>query len=596
MTDNVVSLQPSVELSQFFEYIWGEAQGYAYVPVKEPKSESWETHFFQWPLRKDEIVKHVLEYAPVAEVYYGPALYIQPTQPIPENILGSNVIWAEFDGNTPRGGILGDKIPHPTMRVRSSFEGHEHLYWHLDYFETDRNKIEDINRAIAYTLQADTSGWDSTQILRPPGTKNHKRDRIVHTVSQSSSSYSEEFFSKLEVPKQLVKDEIVLEEVPDVISVIAKYKWDSEEFLFFRKADMAEGTRSSALMRLAYDCAEMRMSDEECYAVLRNADDRWKKFINRRDRDKRLLGYINRARLKYPLDPEATIDGLQVFGWEELLDLEVHVDWLIPGILQRQGILVMTGKPGVGKTQMTVQMLVKMALGIPMLGWDITQPRKVIFFSMEMTLPEIKLFIEEVNTQLTPEQRTKLQENFKIIPIGQMLQFDDTADKKKIIQVIETVKPEIVGFDSLSKTTTAPLTDEAAVKKVFDFADHIRLNYDCSVALIHHDRKAQIGNKKPNKLEDMYGSFYIGATATTVINLWGNDKTYEIELSYLKVRLAKAPKPQIIIRTSRGLDFEEVKPSGLIQQAVAIAEEVTNGEKPEREEPKPFADGLGGSF
>jgi DNA replication protein DnaC len=556
--------------------MWGEHEGYAYVPIKEPEGDQFDERFFQWPLRKNEVVKHILEVTSQAEVYFGPALYISPTNPVPENILGTQVIWAEFDGNAPRGGILGDKIPHPTMRVRSSLENHEHLYWKLDYFETDRNKIEQINRSIAYALQADTSGWDSTQILRPPSTKNHKRDRIVHVVSQSASEYGDDFFSKLEIPKQLVKEEITLAEVPDVISVIAKFKWDTEEFLFFRKAEMAEGTRSSALMRLAYSCAEMRMSDEEAYAILRNADDRWKKFTRRKDRDKRLLNMLNRARLKYPLDPEAKIDGLQVYGWEDIKQLEVHIDWLIPGILQRQGIMIFSGKPGVGKTQLTVQTMIKLALGKPMLGWDITAPRKTLFFSMEMGVAEIKLFLAEMDKNYSDDERALLQENFKIIPIGQSIYFDDSADKKKIMQVIEAIKPEVIGFDSLSKTTAASLTDEVAVKKIMDFADELRMDFDCSVLLVHHDRKAQVGNKKPNNLEDMYGSFYIGATATTVVNLWGNDKTYEIELSYLKVRLAKAPKTQIIIRTTQGLDFEEVKPNGLMRQAEMVHEGLTN--------------------
>jgi KaiC/GvpD/RAD55 family RecA-like ATPase len=561
--------------------MWGEHEGYAYIPIKEPESDRFEERFFQWPLRKNEVVKHILEATSVAEVYFGPALYIQPTHPVPENILGTQVLWAEFDGNAPRGGILGDKIPHPTLRVRSSLEGHEHFYWKLDYLETDRTKIEQINRSLAYTLQADTSGWDSTQILRPPSTKNHKRNRVVHIVSQSASEYANDFFSSLEIPKQLVKEEIILEEVPDVISVIAKYRWDTEEFLFFRKQEIAEGTRSSALMRLAFNCAEMRMSDEEAYAILRNADDRWKKFTKRADRDKRLLSMLNRARLKYPLDPEAKIDGLQVYGWEDIKQLEIHIDWLIPGILQRQGIMVVTGKPSVGKTQMTVQAMIKMALGKPMLGWDITTPRKTLFFSMEMGVAEIKLFLAEMDKLLNDEERALLQENFKIIPIGQSIYFDDTADKKKIIQVIEAIKPEVVGFDSLSKTTTSSLTDEVAVKKIMDFADELRMNYDCSVLLVHHDRKAQVGNKKPNNLEDMYGSFYIGATATTVIGLWSNNKTYEIELSYLKVRLAKAPKTQIIIRTTQGLDFEEVRPSGIMQQAQELINEESKPEKPE---------------
>lgn len=585
MTDGVVSLRPTEELEEFLDFMWGDNQGYAYIPIKEPHKEDadFEAKFFEWPKEKQEAVDYIIRVSPVAEVYFGPALYKKIGSPVPENILGSQVLWTEFDGNAPKGGVLGDKIPHPTMRVRSSNEGHEHFYWKLDRFETEFEYIENINKAIAYTLQADSSAWDLTQILRPIGTKNHKRDRIVRLVTTSASVYSKEFFSSLEVPKQLAKQAIVLEEVPEALDVIFKYPWTTEEAEFFRKREMATGTRSSALMRLAYICAEHRMSDEEAFAILLNADSRWGKFKNRKDQQKRLLDLLNRARHKYPVDPEAQIDGLPVFSWGELLKLEVHVDWLIPGILQRQGIMVVSGKPGVGKTQLTIQALIHIALGKPFLGWDITAPRKVGFVSMEMGQAEIKVFMEEMNSVLSEEDRELLHTNFQIVPIGQTLMFDNTADQKKIISYLESYLPEVVGFDSLSKTTLGSL-EEATVKKVMDFADKIRMNHDCSVVFIHHDRKAQIGNKRPKNLEDIYGSFYITATATTVLGMWQSDKTYEIELNYLKVRLAKAPNTQHITRTEKGLSFE-------IAAARSLVEKASNDARSESEKPESPDDG-----
>lgn len=587
MTNGVVSLRPTEELEEFLDFMWGDNQGYAYIPIKEPHKEDadFEAKFFEWPKEKQEAVDYIIRVSPVAEVYFGPALYKKIGSPVPENILGSQVLWTEFDGNAPKGGVLGDKIPHPTMRVRSSNEGHEHFYWKLDRFETEFEYIENINKAIAYTLQADSSAWDPTQILRPIGTKNHKRDRIVRLVTTSASVYSKEFFSSLEVPKQLAKQAIVLEEVPEALDVIFKYPWTTEEAEFFRKREMATGTRSSALMRLAYICAEHRMSDEEAFAILLNADSRWGKFKNRKDQQKRLLDLLNRARHKYPVDPEAQIDGLPVFSWGELLKLEVHVDWLIPGILQRQGIMVVSGKPGVGKTQLTIQALIHIALGKPFLGWDITAPRKVGFVSMEMGQAEIKVFMEEMNSVLSEEDRELLHTNFQIVPIGQTLMFDNTADQKKIISYLESYLPEVVGFDSLSKTTLGSL-EEATVKKVMDFADKIRMNHDCSVVFIHHDRKAQIGNKRPKNLEDIYGSFYITATATTVLGMWQSDRTYEIELNYLKVRLAKAPNTQHITRTERGLSFE-------IAAARSLVEKASNDARSESKESESPDDGSG---
>lgn len=584
MTEGITSLRPNVELNEFFEFMWGSQSGFVYAPLKNPQDDKdWQIHYFSWPEEREQLIQHVIDNTPKWECYYGPSLYKTPTQPIKENILGSNVLWTEFDGNAPKNGVIGDKIPHPTMRVRSSNEGHEHLYWHLDYFETEVEQIETINKCIAYTLHADTSGWDATQILRPPATHNHKRDRVVHTVSVSASQYSKDFFTSLEVPKQLAKDDIVLEEIPDVSLVVAKYKWDEKEFEFFRKREMQTGTRSSALMRLAYVVAEMRMSDEEAYAVLRNADDRWGKFKNRKDQTRRLLDLLNRARHKYPINPESTIESLQTYSWRDLKNLEVHVDWLIPGILQRQGILVISGRQKVGKTQLAINLLRSLATGKSLFNWQIPSPRKVIFVSMEMGAVELKVFQDNMDSVLNDEERELLAKNFLFVPIGHSLLFDLKADKQKIIQLIETEKPEIVCFDSLSKTTMSGL-DEVNTKAVMDFADRLRTEYDVSIAFIHHNRKGQIGNKRPKDLDDVYGSFWITATATTVIGMWSDDGKEEIEINCLALRLAEPFQKLVVVRSPKGLQFTEVTPTAIINAEEDNASEGTRmgaSEKPE---------------
>lgn len=591
MSSGVVSLHPETELDDFFSFMWGENIGYAYAPLKLAGTDQWEKHFFQWPLQKDKLIEHVLENTATSECYFGPALF-KSTDPDKKNVLGSQIVWVEFDGNAPQDGILGDKVPIPTMRVRSSNEGHEHLYWRLENFETDVNRVEEINRAVAYMFQADTSGWDANQILRPPGTRNHKRDKVVRLLTRSASTYGYEFFNTLEIPKQLTKEDITLEEVPEPLTVVAKYPWAAEDWEFFRKPEIATGSRSSALMRLAYLCAEMRMSDEEAYAILANADERWKKFKGRTDQTKRLLDLINRARHKYPIDPEVIVDELPIYSWNELLDLEIHVDWMIKGKLQRQGIMIVAGAPGAGKTQIVMQALMHIAMGKNFLDWEIHTPRPVVFFSMEMGPAELKYVMGLMDAILTPEDKALLAENFKVIPIGQGIMFESSTDRKKIENVIRTIKPDVVAFDSLSTTTMDELSEERTAKRVMDVASQMRNEFDCSIIFIHHNRKAQVNNKKPNGLSDVYGSNFITAQATTVLGVWRNLRTNEIELSWLKVRLAKEPADMAIIRIE-GLTFEEVSPQGLMAQAAKVREEAVN-DQAKRDEPTTEGNGIFG--
>lgn len=162
----------SEELGAFFDYIWHDTQAYVYLPVEfEGK---WTSFMFSWPRQRGAVIRHTLKWSAIkANVFYSPALY-KVARPLKKDVLGSWVLWVDFDGNAPET-WQGVGVPEPLLRVQSSIPRHEHCYWPLDEFLTDVSMLEDRNRAIAYTLSADTSGWDADQILRPIHTTNHKR-------------------------------------------------------------------------------------------------------------------------------------------------------------------------------------------------------------------------------------------------------------------------------------------------------------------------------------------------------------------------------------------------------------------------------------
>lgn len=175
------------ELREFYNYIWGEEKThrkptFVYLPVEHEGE--FVKYVFEWPRQREAVIRHTLKWSALkANVYFSPALY-RASQPIKENVLGSYVFWVDFDGNAPKEWAEEPEegkpfVPPPTLIVQSSIEGHEHCYWRLDEFIKDRDVLEDRNRGIAYLLQADTSGWDADQILRPPRTTNHKRGKPV---------------------------------------------------------------------------------------------------------------------------------------------------------------------------------------------------------------------------------------------------------------------------------------------------------------------------------------------------------------------------------------------------------------------------------
>jgi hypothetical protein len=75
-------------------------------------------------------------------------------------------LWADADGEVP------PDAPEPTAVVQSS-PGRAHLFWRLKH-SLSPTAAEGLNRRLALSLGADRSGWDLSQLLRPPGIRNRK--------------------------------------------------------------------------------------------------------------------------------------------------------------------------------------------------------------------------------------------------------------------------------------------------------------------------------------------------------------------------------------------------------------------------------------
>lgn len=80
-------------------------------------------------------------------------------------------LWADAD-RAAEGFLAGDGDPPPTAVVESS-PGRAHLFWRLRRPVSPR-KAEELNRRLLLAVGADRSGWDLSQLLRPPGTRNRK--------------------------------------------------------------------------------------------------------------------------------------------------------------------------------------------------------------------------------------------------------------------------------------------------------------------------------------------------------------------------------------------------------------------------------------
>lgn len=560
---SVHQIRTDDKLEEFFDFMFGGTKGYTYSPTLHPTTKAFEQYFFAWPEEKDRLIEHVRRFSSTHEVYYAPALYSRP-EATKDAFLGTWFVWAEFDGTLPTD---LKNVPEPSIKIQSSDEYHQHWYWKLDHFISDLSANEQISKRITYYLQADLAIWNCNRVLRPPDTVHHESSRQTTILRWDSRTYGVEDFARVPaVEAVLLGEEDDIGEVPEAIDVLLKYPWSEDNAKFFKQKEVlphpASGKidRSGALARLGHICAEMGMSTAESLSLLVHADNRWGKYSRRRDQRHRLLGIISYARAKHPVDPvKAELESpLRVYTYQDFMSQPKEIDWVIEGFVHRKGLLITFGPGGVGKSQLLLRACEAMSTGKDFLNWHVEKPMRMLYISLEMPDEELYTFLRVMNMEENP----LLQQNFMVMPLGLSIKLGSGIAKEHLNRVIEKFKPDGIVIDSFIKAVGEDVNNVKTVIDVVDYVDtYLRLQYGCFVWFIHHPRKGQPSNKRPDKFDDMFGAGYFGNSATNVFTVWRTSTKDVLKLSCLKLRMASEWEP-FNIRRTKNLNFEIVQNIG----------------------------------
>ena len=536
---------------------WGRQRGYCFFPFisgsaadkKERIVSYTEGPAFRWPQDRERIIAHLNAHTD-DDLYWCPSLFEGPKRRM-ELAMDEHALWADLDEVDPRG--ISDYPP--TIAWQTSPGRYQALWLITGGDLQGASWAGKENQRLTYHLGADQSGWDTTQLLRLPGWKNHKPDyRKAGKPAQGKLLWQrgrqylpDEFGDLPEVANQLGAITDVLEDEIDHVDRLAVWARVrlkvSKRVRDLMGAREATGDRSDILWEIERDLADAGCTVTEIVAIMRASV--WNKYQGRSDELRRLTTEAVRAIAARPAEVsekllEVTQDRPAPTNKFELLKNLKAPTWLIRDILTKGAVGFIAGQPKSFKSWAALDMALSVASGQPFLGhFAVEEPGPVLYIQEEDSAPLVKsrlgkVWPNKMGDKVSMEggfiewlPGTEL-EGFPDIDayIGQTLTISDETWQAWLDETLENkARGDSGGYKLLVMDPLMMMAGDVEenraqemTTKIFRPLKEIARKHGCSIQMVHHMRKGD-----PKAGPQRGGQMLLGSVAN---HAWAEDSLY----------------------------------------------------------------------
>lgn len=482
------------------------------------------------------------------DVYFCPHGFSQPRR-LAKYAVPPRALWADLDEADPR-----EILVEPTVAIQSS-PGRYVGLWTLDETMTP-----ELNRALTYKLGADKGGWDFSQVLRVPGTFNHKynNDPKVKLLWDDGPTWTVRKIEKL-----IGKVEIKTKTYGDAAEVFKKYESklpaSIRRKLIGEDKPMGGVDRSKVGYGLQRKLIEVGMSVEEATAIFSGCP--WNKHAEKARGDEQLEREFTKildeklggGEVEVIDRHEEVFDDLMLWGQSLENVQEEKVDWVWPDILARGEITLLDGDPGIGKSYWTHLFCVQLCNGgkLPLLtGGEFEIPQGRVYYCD----------LENAASYVTkPRLRRAGLKNFSNFIQNQFpFSVDNDEDLDRLYDELDKWKPEVLVMDTMN--TYMGRADAHKGHEIVQSLNKIKLiarEFDVSVLMLRHLKKG----KREDAMQAGQGSMSIvGVSRVQLVMGRYPDEEDMTTVMMTKTGLGPFRKGALTYQWSdKGLDFCDVE-------------------------------------
>lgn len=435
------------------------------------------------------------------------------------------ILYADLDECDPK--TLDIK---PTIAIESS-PGR-----YVGYWVTDEPVSESLNRRLTYHIKADVSGWDRSQVLRVPGTTNHKYKSKpkVKILWADGPRYERRRLEKL-VPE--VTNDKGKPTGGDAQEIYEKYEKHLSRRL--RKElinpQVKQGKRSEVLWWMIQELAEAGVTKEEIFIIL--WDNEWNKHADRRGGERQLEREIDKAVGQHIGGSKKRKKKKTQGDYFKMVSMDTveaeSPQWVVPGMIPRGAITMIDGDPGVGKSYFLQWVCIHLCGG-KHLPWDNTHKRlrklKIAYFDTENAMGVVTRSRLEDNGMTAFENYYQIEEPFAID--------DEEAVEAIEEQLIKKHGIDVIIIDPITAYLGATDTNNAKeVKAAFMRINKLAMDHNVAIIIVRHLNK----NRSAGALNAGSGSVAFGGTVRMLMTI-GWHKTEP------NVRVVGCTKTNIAVR------------------------------------------------
>jgi hypothetical protein len=530
---------------------WGKQSGYAFFPTisgkatdKRERIESYrEGPAFLWPRDRDLVVDHILSHTE-DDVYWCPSLFEKKRRQL-EFAMDEHALWADLDTVDPRG---IEDYP-PTIAWQTS-PGRYQALWIVrggDIQGASWPGRE--NQALTYYLDADPSGWDSTQLLRLPGWPNYKPEYRAEygkapkgeLLWATGRTYLPDEFNDLpDVPAagqiaQVLEDEVDRVDRHEVWGrVRLKVSKEVRELVSTREA---VGDRSDKLWQIERDLADAGCSVAEIVSVVRETV--WNKFRGRADELRRLVTEASKAVAQRPEKVKANLEEERALKPPptNLFELVRHITvpkWLVKGVLSEGACGFIAGQPKSFKSWCGFDLALSVATGMDFLDYfTVMEPGPVLYIQEEDSLPMVKQRLDKIWPGKQRDKVVFADGELQWVPpteytkdevpidayVGQGFTISDPGWQSWLDETLERGKYRLCLMDPLMMVAGDVEENRAQemTEKLFKPIKQLARKHGTAMVFVHHMRKGD--PRSPQR----GGQLLLGSVAN---HAWAEDSLY----------------------------------------------------------------------